>query len=476
MLPGPADAGGYTPTEMRQKLTTIFLLITVICLGLALLLAPRSAERTAPAEPLLAFPPSEVAAVEASLPDGSRQRLERTAPDRWVLELDSGEAEPVRWPASADRVRAFLRILDRARGVATEQEVSEGAARLAVRSQAGAETTLALPRATLGGRAVVGVTGGGAPDGVYATTDELPRLIGDRGFLPWIDDRAFAGVRGRVVRVEVESGGERLEITREAGAWRIIRPFEAPAEAALVDELVERLRTLPIAEGRVAEVEPPADATTIRLGAEERLARGDGTVDISESVHRMATLGPVGAGGRAPVVLAAGSGDDAEPLGPLTASIDAASLTELVRRPSFYLSRRALRAEPADVRSLAVTPTGAAAVVVERDGSGGWRMADGGAAQGPGVERLVELLTSDAAPVAAWSEAGLPEGATVLATVECRGLGGVTLGTVTLGVAPLPEPGQDRRDQALVVSGNVHRYYAPEAAVEAVRWVAGLRP
>ncbi|VAX40787.1 hypothetical protein MNBD_PLANCTO03-36, partial [hydrothermal vent metagenome] len=63
-----------------------------------------------------------------------------------------------------------------------------------------------------------------------------------------------------------------------------------------------------------------------------------------------------------------------------------------------------------------------------------------------------------------------------LATIAAHGLGGLTLASVDLAVAPLPDAADDGRAYALLVGGPIARYYQPESAVEAVRWVAGLTP
>ncbi|VAX42783.1 hypothetical protein MNBD_PLANCTO03-625, partial [hydrothermal vent metagenome] len=101
----------------RSQIITALVLVMVICLGLSALLLPERDGRTPTPTRLVAFSPSEVAALEVRLPSGAQQKLTRVAPDRWEIRL----GETSRWPASTERVRAFLRILDRARGLpATE--------------------------------------------------------------------------------------------------------------------------------------------------------------------------------------------------------------------------------------------------------------------------------------------------------------------------------------------------------------------
>ncbi|MFG0259834.1 MAG: hypothetical protein ACF8LK_05720 [Phycisphaerales bacterium JB041] len=466
----------------RGKLTTIFVLITIICLGLSALLLPRSGELAAAAEPLLPFPPSEVTEVVFSGGEGAAQRLVRVPGDRWELRV--GESPVVRWPVGSDRARAFLRILDRLRGMPTDAEEAAPAAWLTVVGGADEPVRLGLPSGSLGGRAVVRLDDGSG-ERAFLTTDELPRLLGPRGFVPWMDARAFAGVEGRVTRVEIASGGGSLVLGSSGGGWRIESPFEAAAEAALVEDLVTGLRMLPVAEGRPEPSEPPSDATAITVTTESRVAAEDGSVTSRVMEHRCVTLGPVSAGGRVPVLLRtraveggglAGLVSDA--LGPVTASVDAAGLTELVRQPAFYLARRALRGQPEDVRALDVELPSGAVVRVQRDGAG-WR-SDGEALDAgarSAIDSLVELITVGVASVAAWSESGEVEGSQRLATITCGGLGGTTLETVHIGVARLPAPAEDTRLHVLLTVGGVLRYYPPDADVgRVVAWLAEMAP
>ncbi len=507
----------YTQFVLRSKLITILLLVTVICLGLSLLLMPQPDAIDARPESLMPFPPSGVTEVALAAGDHGSQRLVRMGitADRWELRLEGEDGAPeIRWPVGSDRVRAFLRILERLRGMPSDKTTGEPAgvvaSRLTVTSGDGAAFTLGLPHGSLGGRAVVTVE---SPEGprTYSTTDELPRMlggvgVGEQGFLAWIDARAFAGIEGDVTRVEVVSGGGQpggaLVLEQRRGGWRIASPFDEAAEDALVEELVRGLQMLPMAEGRAARSEPPRDATAISLTAEQRQAWGDGgdgadgTVVSRSVVHRCVTLGPVSGGGRVPVLLSAvqeagggtgrgtgrgtGAADSAEEqsfvFGPLTASVDAERLRDLVRQPAFYLARRALRAEPSDVRALRVVLPSGTEVRAERDGEGWVR--DGepvGAQEASAIESLVELMTVGVAAVAAWSQGGELRGSELLATVACEGFGGLTLETVRFGVAGLPAPAEDTRLHALLTVGNVLRYYPPEAGVgAAAAWIAGL--
>ena len=472
----------YTAAVSRGKLTTIFVLIAIICLGLSALLMPQRDARAVDAEPLLPFPPSEVTEVVFAGGETETQRLMRVSGDRWELRI--GESPAVRWPVASDRARAFLRILDRLRGMPTGEDRGDSAASLTVIGGSGRQVTLGLPKGSLGGRAMVTLEDG-AGVRAYVTTDELPRLLGARGFVGWMDARAFAGVEGRVTRVEIASGGGAMVLGSVGGGWRIESPFEAAAEVSLVEELVMGLRMLPVAEGRPERSEPPTDATVISVTTESRGAAEDGSVSSRVLEHRCVTLGPVSGGGRVPVLLSArvaGGGGLADmvsnALGPITASVDATRLTDLVRQPAFYIARRTLRAQPSDVRALDVALPSGAVVRVERDGES-WRrdgeMVDG--AEGAAIESLVELITVGVATVAAWSESGEVAGSQPLATITCGGLGGTTLETVRFGVAGLPAPAEDTRLHALLTVGGVLRYYPPEAGVgRAATWITGLTP
>lgn len=487
----------YTPSVTRTQLITALCLVMVICLGLSALLFPEATDRTPARARLIAFAPSEVARVEVRLPDGSIQTLTRIAPDRWQIEL----AGNTRWPASTDRVRAFLRILDRSTGIPATETPPPAATTLTITSDLGMATTLGLPAQFLGGRAVVHVQAGNAPEPTptptpFITTDELPRLLADDGIVSWLDQRAFAGIEGRVNAITVTSAAETMTITRSGTGWRIGSPFAAPAEASLVAELVAGLQPLPFANAepsaaRSEQLPPGADATTITLTATTRLPLPAGSITTETMIHTLTTTGPVGQSGRVPVSLSAATSDAQPPgtrhpdtqyknsLGPLAATIDAARLGEIVRRPSFYIARRAVGAQPTDIQSLSLALPDGTTLRVSRTGSSlsgpGWTRDDAPlpAAESAAIEALLALLTQTPATVTAWSGSP-PADTTPLATITAIGLGGLTLATVDLAVAPLPEAAEETRAYALLTTGGISRYYAPESAVEAVRWVAGL--
>jgi hypothetical protein len=467
----------------RAQLITALLLVTVICAGLAALLAPEAAESTPKPARLVAFPPSEVVRVEVRLADGSTQRLSRQTPDSWWIELPAhnqpDDAPPIRWPASSERVRAFLRILDRAQGVPAE-DAAEPAAHTTVTltSEGGQAATITLPTSTLGGRAVVFVgSGDGTARSPLLTTDELPRLLAGGGMLHWLDQRAFAGVEGQVVEIGITSAAGTMTVARAGGGWRIEAPFAAPAESALVAELLAGLQTLPIADPSTNPAAPGTDPTVVTLTTNTRRTAADGSVVAQSARHTMSTIGSVGQSGRAAVRVEQSREDGpATTLGPLGATVDAARLAEIVRQPAFYIARRASTAQPADIRGLKLTlPTGEVVQVDRTDA--GWAR-DGAnlpAAEGGAVEALVELLTLHSAAVAAWGETA-PADAQHLAGIEAQGLGGLTIASADLAVGPLPGGAEDTRAYALLRLDQIARYYTPESAVEAVRWVAGLAP
>jgi hypothetical protein len=464
----------------RAQLITALLLVTVICLGLSALLLPPAADRAPTPVALVAFPPSQVVSVSVALPGGSVQRLDRIAPDAWRLTLPAGGGE-THWPASAERVRAFLRILDRLRGTPADdaEPVARPGPTLTVTSDLGDTTTIELPAGSLGGRALVRVSPGSPDDPApraFVTTDELSRLLGPDGVLPWLDARAFAGLDGQVGSVTVNSVGGTMTIARTGGSWRLEAPFAAPAEGSLLAELIESLQTLAIASPST-EVQPPsADATTITMTTAARAANPDGSVSTATATHTLRTLGAVSQSGQAPVVLESTAEDGTPLAGPIGATIDAARLAEIVRRPSFYIARRATNAGPADVRSLTVTTPGGTPIELTRADAGWTR--DGAplpAQEASAIDALVSLLTQTAAAQAEPAES-MPETAQPLATITARGLGGLAIAEFTLGVAPLPGQPADSRAHALLLAGGIARYYNPESAVDAVRWVAGVTP
>ncbi len=477
----------------RSQLITALLLLTVICLGLAALLLPEAADRTPTPTRLVPFPPSQVESVEVRLPDGTAQRLTRGGPDAWTIELSAGaaseDAAPIRWPASGERVRACLRILDRADGVPAEEAVEPATSTaLTITSEAGETATITLPTSTLGGRAVVFTASGRQGEATpLLTSDELPRLLAGGGMLHWLDPRAFAGLDGQVTGLSITTPAGEMRLGRAGAGWRIESPFEAPAEAGLVDELLESLQTLALASPSTEAPAPGDSSTLIALTTVARRSGADGSVQTRTARHTLTTAGAVGQSGQAAVVLEGASDDPHDPhdpdaphdpdrIGPLGGTIDAARLAEIVRQPAFYIARRASTAQPSDIRSLRLTlPSGEVTEVARTDA--GWARdgvellpADAG-----GVESLVELLTLREASVAAWSETP-PSGGQHLAAIEGQGLGGLTIANAGLAVSPLPGQAADTRAHAVLLDAQIARYYSPESAVEAVRWVAGLSP
>jgi len=476
----------------RAQLITALLLVTVLCAGLAALLAPEAAENTPKPARLVAFPPSEVVRVEVRLADGSTQRLSRQTPDSWWIELPAHnqphDAPPIRWPASSERVRAFLRILDRAQGVPAE-DAAEPAAHTTVTltSEGGQAATITLPASTLGGRAVVFVgSGDGTARSPLLTTDELPRLLAGGGMLNWLDPRAFAGLDGQITGLSITTPAGEMRLGRAGAGWRIASPFDAPAEAGLVDELLESLQTLALASPSTEVATPGDSATRITLTTVARRSGADGSVQTRTARHTLATAGAVGQSGQAAVVLEGASDaphdphdphdPDADRIGPLGGTIDAARLAEIVRQPAFYIARRASTAQPSDIRSLRLTlPSGEVIEVARTDAGWAREGVELAAADAGGVESLVELLTLREASVAAWSETA-PAGGQHLAAIEGQGLGGLTIANAGLAVSPLPGQAEDTRAHAVLLDSQIARYYSPESAVEAVRWVAGLTP
>ncbi len=469
----------------RSQVITALVLVMLICLGLSALLIPLQPDPTTNSTRLVPFPPSEVAAIEVRLTDGSTQRLTRQAPDSWQVQLPSD----INWPASTSRVRAFLRILDRITGFPATEAPPPASTTLTITSEPGSTATLALPAVSLGGRAVILVSDESTTEPTpFITTDELPRLFTTGGLLQWLDQRAFAGIQGQVTAITVPSAAQTMTITRSASGWRIEAPFAAPAETSLITELLAGLQTLPFANpqapARSTEPDSPyADTTTITLTATTRRPPPDGSLTTETTTHTLATTGPTTQSGQIPVSLQATTTAPDDPqsanaqptLGPLHTAIDATRITELVRRPAFYIARRALSAQPTDIQSLTLTLPSGSTLHLARAGTG-WTMDDAPLteAEAAAIDALIVLLTHTPAAVTAWTEKPLSPSATPLAIIAAHGLGGLTLATVHLTVAPLPNAADDGRDYALLTTDNLARYYTPESAIDAIRWLASL--
>ena len=469
----------------KGKLITALVLMTIVCLGLSALLLPDSGLQGPVAERLVPLSPSQVAAVEVRPAGAEADTLLRDGPDAWSILLagQTGD-ERVRWPADADRVRGFLRILDRLRAEPAEQPAADAPATIVrISGEKGEDCELGLPLSSIAGRSIVQRTLPGGATGAFVTTDELSRLLTRGGLRNWLDTRAFPGAEGQVVGVGVQSAGLEFIVERSPSGWRIQAPFAAPAEASLVEELVDSLRTLPctpMPDLVVPASDAGASPTTLTLTTERRQALADNTIEKRTRVSTLRTIGPIGTSGVVPAT-AQTAGTNGAPtdaaLGPLTVELDAERLTRAVRRPEFYLARRVLRAAPTDIRGVTIERApGEVATWTRTDA--GWQGPAGPASEtdAQALQGLVELLTQRDAPAAAWMGDGLPQGAQILATVRCAGLGGVSIATVQLGVGPSPEGAEDRRMQALLIADGVGRYYSPESTVDVVRWVAPPPP
>jgi hypothetical protein len=474
----------------RSQLITLLTLVTIICLGSAVLLLPQREGAAVEQVRLVPFQPSEVREVVVEPVDGPAQRLLRAGAEGWEIELPptrEGEpttgagAAPVRWPAATDRVHGFLRILDRLRGVPAPADAAAAPElRARISSDDGRTTTIGLPATPLGGRAVVHVEDGGGDPRSLVTTDELNRLLGGPGLAGWLDSRVFAGVKGQPIEIAIASGGSEMRLSRAGGGWRLSAPFAAPAEAALVEELVRGLQMLPF----IARTAPPSPdaadglpATTITLLAEVRRPGTDGEIVSEQTAHSLRTLGAPDPGGAIAAKIEAArvapqASGTPPTAGPLTVEIDGARLTALVRQPEFYLSRRTLDATPGDIHAFAVAYPDGRDQRWERAGQG-WT-APGGPVPPAGaaaLDGLAALFTEATAPVAAWvGEEDAPQTSEV-AAIRCLGFGGAELTSVRLAVGPLPGPGADARQHAIVTTAGIARYYAPEAAVDALRWI-----
>ncbi len=456
----------------------MLLLVTVICLGSAVLLLPERGGADAEPSRVVPFAPSQITEISVELPGGTRQRLVRTAADRWEIELPGAEtAAPVRWPASIDRVHGFLRILDRLRAMPAENSPSDAPTRWARIADAdGKSVSIGLPAASLGGRSLIHVSEG--PDGPgrpLLTSDELTRLLAGQALLNWLDTRAFAGLSGRVMDVAVASGGQAMRFTRTASGWRIVEPFETSAEDDLVEELVRGLQALPFTSPSPGGVghEAPADPTVVTLTSEVRRPADEGRVEAETVTHALRTLAPPDAGGRVQAALESRSASDGEPTsGPLSVEVAGDRLMSLVRQPRFYLARRALHAAPGDLQGFVIAYPSGRQVRWTREAGGGWGSDAGPTrpADGAMLDALATLLTQTPAASAAWlGDSARPQ--QILATIDCLGLGGASLSWVQLGVGRPPEAGEDTKVHAVVTGGGVARYYEPEPTRPLVQWI-----
>lgn len=455
----------------------MLLLVGVICLGLAVLLVPtREIAGAAGPVSLLDVSPGRVAGI-AIAESGVVRRLTRRGPDDWIIELPGPDGQPVRWPASMARVRGFLRILDRLGGV---EEPGQAAwvpsATLTVTDDAGEASVIEIDSGTLGGRSRLRVDSGDGAPRTYLASDEITRLATGKGIASWVDARPFAAIEGAVSAIEVRSGLGDMSIVRSGSGWRIERPFEAPAETALVDELLVGLRTLAMTEVGAGEPgEMPEGSTAIEIRSERRSPDGAAGVSIERATHRLETVGQAGSSGLVSIA-AIVIGEDGVSMGPVVGRMRLETLTGAVRRPGFYIARRALAGTPGTVETVAIETPGGASGRWARTASG-WQ-ASGGEPAAPEVgdrlDELMEIMMLLPAEVCAWVGDGLPEGSQVLGRIVCAGPGGAEIGSWRLVAAPLPGPTDDTRVHAALVGGGVARFYTPEQAVEIVRWVVGL--
>lgn len=468
----------YTARVTRPQLITALTLVTIICAGLALLLLPERDATPQGAVPLVPFAPSEVRRVDVEQADGGVQRLTRTEPDRWEIEFGP-EGAQVRWPAATDRVRGFLRILDRLRAMpASEAPAVPPQVIARITDDSGQTITLGLPASTLGGRAVVELTRPGFAPSHFVTSDELSRLLAGGGLANWLDPRPFAPIDGQVEEIVVESAGGAMRLARSGSGWRIEEPFASAAEPALVEELLAGLQTLPFRAPRAGAPEGgESGGTLVRLRTQARRPTADGGLQTVSREHTLRTAAAPDAGGSVRCTIEAVS-PDGPVAGPLAADVDAARLSELVRQPPFYLSRRTLAVPEGDLAGVAVTYPDGPTFRWERPPGEGWTKASAEApdAAGSSLDSLARLLTQVNAPVVVWVGEADPPEATLVAMLEPLALGGAALAEAELWVGRPPGAPADARAHAVLVREGVARYYPPEGDVSAVAWIASQDP
>ena len=236
---------------MSLKSVLVSLIVAGVFAGLVLLSRGSSGNRDlgeSAGTRTLGIDPMAVVGVRAQR-DGSEDGVVRTAEraegtvDTWSVGL-AGAA----WDADSTRVRTVLRALASATLVVDDEEsIGEVFGTLSLVGRDGVTTDVRFGEEAAGGfvRAEVVLRGedGIATERWFGRIERSLRdsLLGDgagQGLAGWRSMDLFSMTVPEVVRAEVSAGGDSTTLERGSGGWRVVEPWDAGADGAMVQGMV----------------------------------------------------------------------------------------------------------------------------------------------------------------------------------------------------------------------------------------------
>lgn len=500
---------------MSSRTTIVWLLIAVI-LGAAAFLLLRGGrgggtEAVAVGQPVLSIDPTKLSAVvieHPPQPGGDKERIDRgvagAAP--WVMRVTVAGApalggpgtEPA-WPVAQGRMEALVRLLNDARARALpERDAAVGDAPTVVTiEQAGmSPVVLRLADRSIAGTALVEVENRNVAEGdaqrvVRAVVDDrLHQLFRGAGPREWRERAALSGIGLDASRVRLENDrGAVIALGRVQGSWSLREPFSAPADPASVQQLLQLLGGVQIAD--FLDMGPPAGASgldkpiaRVVVEIDRRDASGEGEATTTVEQRELAI-------GNA----ADGRGDRlfAKIDGTRTVVVDARAVAGLVLDPTRYVWPHPTNIPASEVGTIVLAKANAgpgdAGKVIRRElerwkeirPTGDVMLAD---SEQAAVEALLTFLTGSggAKPAPATSPAASAAAPQISATAPAglSPVGQVSL--LSLAGAPLDRMDVSRVDATSLVlkTGAVYRSYpqdrVPALLTELLRAAAPAGP
>ena len=387
--------------------------------AIALTLQP-AAPRTA--APLLAFAPSDVAALTVEPAGGLQTELVRDGAG-WRLRAGP-DAEG--WPVGASNVRQALRVLAELTDTAPAQQSPEGdrAVSVTVRTSGGGLHTIRFGAATVAGSCAASVG-----DSAWAVPTQARDIFLRPGPPGWRDPAVLPGVGVNVSRISAErADGAAVFLRRVGGRWSVSAGQEGAAHRAsegAVRGAIEALSGLSVIEfidDPSAQGAHNDETLAMRLRVERDERRVDaGRVAVTTKTIGLDVFGAVSLSGADRAGVSA-SGQ--------RFVFDASELAAFRVDAEAYVARTACAAAPADIGVLVL---GARGEIGVRRTPAGWERMDGAAALPSEIEEAVGFLTERLASAA---QLVAPGGLADASRVSLYDLDGGELETVTIGRTP----------------------------------------
>lgn len=278
-------------------IVSLIVAISLVAASTWLLRPPSGVADDGP-QSVLEIDAAAIVAMEATGPDGGRERVERTAIG-WALV--SGDGPP--WAVQEGRARAAARILADLQGrpVGMDEALPAVSATLVVEDARGRKVSLGLREPVMGGRRVVDRVDAGGVVQRFAIDQPLYEAFAQTGLAAWRDAGLLGAMPGRAARLELDTGAARLELASVEGEWALRAPVATRAHEPAVDALLGAIARVRVE--RFDQPPPPmigaVSPTTITLEADTTLPSDD--PDRPERVTERLVLtlhGPADTSGR----------------------------------------------------------------------------------------------------------------------------------------------------------------------------------